>query len=443
MLGGKSVIGVMSQTSEATPWWSPFLRFAAKSDIGMRRTNNQDSHYEVPAASSRNWQTNGHLFIVADGMGAHAAGEYASGLATETIAQSYLRRSGEAPHEAVKNAILEAHALIRQKGAEDAAFHDMGTTADVLLLLPEGALVGHVGDSRVYRLRDHVYEQLTFDHSLLWEITRSGRIAKEKYPSQIPKNVITRSLGPVQRLTVDLEGPFPIQAGDTFLLCSDGLSGQVEDDEMGQILSLFSPAEAAEALVNIANMRGGPDNITVVIANVLGQPEIDDSRRIQKKEKRRPLSAAGLTTIIASLTLWFLFLVLAVTRTGSFLGIALSALAAAAASAAALRVNRKTFFSQAKPLTTTPFGRGPYVRVNAEPAREFAEKLIVSEQELFKVVERHSSEVKDDPGGKFAELHQRCIHGMSTGQYGEAIFAVVRLINMLMAKIKEDRPKAA
>ncbi len=443
MLGGKSVIGVMSQTSEAIPWWSPFLRFAAKSDIGMRRTNNQDSHYEVPAASSRNWQTNGHLFIVADGMGAHAAGEYASGLATETIAQSYLRRSGEAPHEAVKNAILEAHALIRQKGAEDAAFHDMGTTADVLLLLPEGALVGHVGDSRVYRLRDHVYEQLTFDHSLLWEITRSGRIAKEKYPSQIPKNVITRSLGPVQRLTVDLEGPFPIQAGDTFLLCSDGLSGQIEDDEMGQILSLFSPAEAAEALVNIANMRGGPDNITVVIANVLGQPEIDDSRRIQKKEKRRPLSAAGLTAIICSLTLWSLFLVLAVTRTGAFLGIALSALAAAAASAAALRVNRKTFFSQPKPLTTTPFGRGPYVRVNAEPAREFAEKLIVSEQELFKVVERHSSEVKDDPGGKFAELHRRCLHGMSTGQYGDAIFAVVRLINMLMAKIKEDRPKAA
>ena len=168
----------MSQTSETTPWWGPFLRFAAKSDIGMRRTNNQDSHYEVPAASSRNWQTNGHLFIVADGMGAHAAGEYASGLATETIAQSYLRRSGETPHDAIKNAILEAHALIRQKGSEDAAFHDMGTTADVLLLLPEGALIGHVGDSRVYRLRDHVYEQLTFDHSLLWAITRSGRISK-------------------------------------------------------------------------------------------------------------------------------------------------------------------------------------------------------------------------------------------------------------------------
>lgn len=428
----------MAQISETASWWSPFLRFAAKSDIGMRRTNNQDSHYEVPAASSRNWQTNGHLFIVADGMGAHAAGEYASGLATETIAQSYLRRSAEAPHDAIKNAILEAHTRIKQKGLEDAAFYDMGTTADALLLLPEGALVGHVGDSRVYRLRGNVYEQLTFDHSLLWEITRSGRISQEKCPRPIPKNVITRSLGPVNHLKVDLEGPFPVLAGDTFLLCSDGLSGQIEDAEMGQILSLFSPGEAVEALVNIANMRGGPDNITVIVANVLGQPEIDDSRRIQKKEKRQPLTVAGLAAVIGSLTLWFLFLILAMTRTGSWLGIGALALGAIAASTAALFINRKTFFLRKKLLTTTPFGRGPYVRVSAEPDRAFAEKLILSEQELFKIVQQRSSSVKEDLDGQFADMHRRCIDGMSSGQYGEAIFAVVRCINLLMAKIKEE-----
>ncbi len=101
--------------------------------------------------------------------------------------------------------------------------------------------MAHVGDSRVYRLRGGKYEQLTFDHSLLWEMSASGQFSKDSLPNLVPKNIITRSLGPHKNVQVDLEGPFPLEVGDTFLMCSDGLSGQVKDEEMGAILTRSLP----------------------------------------------------------------------------------------------------------------------------------------------------------------------------------------------------------
>ena len=112
-------------------------------------------------------------------------------------------------------------------------------------------------------------EQLTFDHSLVWEMTASGQY-NPNLPNLVPKNIITRSLGPHKNVQVDLEGPFPLEVGDTFLLCSDGLSGQVKDEEMGVIMSTMPPAEAAQVLIDLANLRGGPDNITVLIVRVTG-----------------------------------------------------------------------------------------------------------------------------------------------------------------------------
>jgi protein phosphatase len=146
----------------------------------------------------------------------------------------------------------------------------MGTTASVLVLVPQGALVAHVGDSRVYRLRGARIEQLTFDHSLVWEMTASGQY-NPSMPNLVPKNIITRSLGPHKNVQVDLEGPFPLEVGDTFLLCSDGLSGLVKDEEMGVIMGTLPPAEAAQVLIDLANLRGGPDNITVLIIRITGQ----------------------------------------------------------------------------------------------------------------------------------------------------------------------------
>ena len=192
-------------------WWEGSLDYAAISNVGMQRTNNQDAHIEVPAASKRSWYDRGHFFMVADGMGAHVAGERASEMAVHLTSQSYIKRTEQDPYSAIRDAIGDAHLQIKKQGEADDAFRSMGTTADVLLLLPEGALNATVGDSRTYRLRGGFYEQLTFDHSLVWELTRSEKIDPAKLPAKIPKNIITRSLGPSSNPRVDLEGPFPLK----------------------------------------------------------------------------------------------------------------------------------------------------------------------------------------------------------------------------------------
>ena len=134
------------------------------------------------------------------------------------------------------------------------------------VLLPQGAVAAHIGDSRVYRLRQNKLEQLTFDHSLVWEMKAAGQLtAEEEAQGKVPKNVITRSLGPYPECKVDLEGPFPISVGDSFLLCSDGLTGVISDAEIAAFMANMPPAEAVKVLVDLANLRGGPDNITVCL----------------------------------------------------------------------------------------------------------------------------------------------------------------------------------
>jgi protein phosphatase len=155
----------------------------------------------------------------------------------------------------------------------------MGTTCSALLLLPQGAVIGHVGDSRVYRLRGDEFCQLTFDHSLVWEMRATGQLDDddESLPG-IPRNVITRSLGPHTGVQVDLEGPFPIEVGDTFLICSDGLTGPLSNKEIATVLKVMEPEAACQFLIDLANMHGGPDNVTVVISKVVG-PEMATRQR--------------------------------------------------------------------------------------------------------------------------------------------------------------------
>lgn len=429
----------MSKQVDTAQWWSPILRFAARTDVGMRRTNNQDSFQAVPAASRRLWRERGHLFIVADGMGAHAAGELASRMATEIIAQSYLKRLDESPYDALKNAMLDAHQQIKRQGNEEDAFRDMGTTADALALLPEGALVAHVGDSRVYRFRAGVLEQLTFDHSLVWEIRRSGRLNDNSTPSYIPKNVITRSLGPTNNPTVDLEGPFPTKAGDIYLLCSDGLSGQIEDGEMAQILSLFSPSEAAESLINLANLRGGPDNITLVIANILGVPELEEVHAEEKGyEKRPPLSAFGWGAMAAALGVWLVWPIVFFSgvKMNSLLWILWGALAAAL-TGLFLYVARKTLFrSHAQRSAPNPFGHGPYTQVRGEPTENFAKKLLEIFNQLREAVKAQQRELDH---GRVDELEKRMVASTERGDYGDALWALIKNINLLMGAIQRKK----
>lgn len=234
----------------------------------MRRASNQDSLAVALAADDRDWRGRGHLFVVADGMGAHAAGELASQIATDSIPHAYQKRPDLPPCEAIVAAVHDANSRINAKGSNSVDFHGMGTTCSCLLLLPDGAMAAHVGDSRVYRLRGHTIEQLTFDHSLVWEMAAAGHANEEDVPAYVPKNVITRSLGPHPTVKVDLEGPLPIRAGDRFLLCSDGLTGPLSPQLIGMILASLPPEDAAQTLVDLANLLGGPDNITVVIAEV-------------------------------------------------------------------------------------------------------------------------------------------------------------------------------
>ncbi len=255
--------------------WDHCLEHAAVSDVGLCRANNQDAMAVVLADGQKTFAKRGHLFVVADGMGAHAAGELASKLAADTLSLTYSKRTDLPPSEALLTATRDANAKIHSRGTADEEFRGMGTTCTALAVLEEGAVLAHVGDSRAYRLRGDRLEQLTFDHSLVWEMRAAGSLSEEEILEHVPKNIITRSLGPNPTVAVDLEGPFPIAPGDTFLLCSDGLSGPVEDKEMGAILASMPPQQAVRALVDLANLRGGPDNITVIVVRVAGPQSVE------------------------------------------------------------------------------------------------------------------------------------------------------------------------
>jgi PPM family protein phosphatase len=262
--------------------WEHRLEHAALSDVGLRRKKNQDSLHVDIAADEQVWLRKGHLFIVADGMGAHAAGEVASRLAVDRISETYLRLRDCSPPEAIAEALRDANARVFIQGQANRGCRGMGTTVSALALLPQGALVGHVGDSRVYRLRGHRLEQLTFDHSVVWEICAAEGIPISDIPSYIPRNVITRSVGPEAEVEVDLEGPFPLQPGDTFLLCSDGLTGPVDDEHLGAVLGCLPPAEAVRTLIDLANYWDGPDNITAIVVQV-GGPAARNSKSSSPK----------------------------------------------------------------------------------------------------------------------------------------------------------------
>ena len=229
-------------------------RVAARTDTGRRRMRNQDAYVCDPP-----------LFAVADGMGGAQAGELASRLAAAAIEE---RTRGARGVEAVAALVREANARIYRRAAEDPAAAGMGTTATVVLVDEEdGTLaIGHVGDSRAYRLRDGALEQLTADHSLVAELVRSGRLTEEEAADHPHKSVITRALGTEPDVDVDTL-TVPIAPGDLYLVCSDGLTHMLSDGEVLAILAEArgEPERMAALLVDAANRAGGEDNITVIV----------------------------------------------------------------------------------------------------------------------------------------------------------------------------------
>jgi protein phosphatase len=336
----------------------------------MRRINNQDSFACLPAKSEERFWSRGHLFVVADGMGAHAAGELASQMATEKIAMHYFRSAGSDAVEALRAAVTEANSEIHQRGQSNPEFHNMGTTASSLVISSHGAHVAHVGDSRVYRLRRGILEQLTFDHSLVWEMEASGHADNGSWGSAIPKNVITRSLGPNASVEVDVEGPFPVEKGDRFLICSDGLTGLVEDVEIGTLMDCLPEDLAVRVLVDLANLRGGPDNTTVVIVRVDEDPPNGKGTVKPKRNKTQ----SPVTPVLPA-TVLFCFLGAAVLGVLESWGPMIVAIILGIIAAVVTGIQYQKHRGAFAPAPTASGGKGPYRRYDATPSGELYERL--------------------------------------------------------------------
>jgi protein phosphatase len=416
-----------------TATWQNCLEHVALSDLGLRRTNNQDAIAVAVASSKAAFGQRGHLFMVADGMGAHAAGELASKLAVDTVPLTYHKLTDRSPPDALRAAVEDANTQIHNRGRASPDFKGMGTTSTVLLLLPQGAVVAQVGDSRAYRLRGNRYEQLTFDHSLVWEMRATGQLPDGEVPAYIPKNVITRSLGPNPAVQVDLEGPFPLMVGDTFLLCSDGLSGQVKDEEMGTILQCLPPAEAARVLVDLANLRGGPDNITLIIVRIiapLAADEADDAAEVSLPPPAiRPVHPAIWTALgVLVLTGFFLLAM------GSpWLGLAGLVAAAGVAAAAVLR---RHVGQAASPWGGRPLGRGPYAVAQCAPDAALAEQLASLAREL------RDAAVQENWTVDWAQFNAQMDRGAAAGQagdYAQTVRQYCHSISFVMTELKRQR----
>jgi PPM family protein phosphatase len=229
---------------------------AVRTDTGRQRNANEDSFF-----------TKAPLFVVADGMGGAQAGEVASKAAVE----SFTRELPEAaPERLLEETIEKANRTIHELARKDPDLAGMGTTttAAIVDLEKETVALGHVGDSRAYRLRGAKFEQLTRDHSLVEEMRRKGQLTDAQAEDHPQRSIITRALGPEPEVQVDVQ-TVPAQDGDVFLICSDGLTTMLDDEQIGRILTRATSLEAAvRALVDEANRAGGRDNITVVTFRV-------------------------------------------------------------------------------------------------------------------------------------------------------------------------------
>lgn len=247
---------------------------AGATHIGQRRTVNQDAFL---------FDDDFGVYIVADGMGGHAAGEIASKEAVDTVMGMLLRekealarvRGGDISNEAMYAAVRAAESSVQAAtymvfglAQDDPSRKGMGTTVSCLVICGEVGITAQVGDSRIYLVRGHHATRLTEDHTLVaWQL-KQGIITEAEAAVSPNRNVITRAVGSREYVQVDMS-VFDVKRGDTFVLCSDGLHGYVVDEEIPQVLAKRGPSDAAEEFVRIANQRGGRDNITAVVVSLI------------------------------------------------------------------------------------------------------------------------------------------------------------------------------
>lgn len=234
----------------------------ARSDIGKAREINQD-YYSIPKS-----EDSLQLFILADGMGGYNGGEIASKLATES-AKSYIENNfdkiehnKEAILELIKSAIEYANMVVFEKSKQEPNLEGMGTTLDICFIYNNKVYIGHVGDSRVYRIRGEIIRKLTKDHSYVQQLVEDGKITREEANHHPKKNMLLKALGCMAYVEPDLRAR-NYETGDVLLMCSDGLTNMVEEKEIYRVVK-ENVETAPNVLVDLANEAGGYDNITVV-----------------------------------------------------------------------------------------------------------------------------------------------------------------------------------
>ncbi|MGA8102884.1 MAG: Stp1/IreP family PP2C-type Ser/Thr phosphatase [Candidatus Acidiferrales bacterium] len=249
----------------------PGIELANLTDIGCARANNEDYFGYAEPETDSEFQLRGRLIIIADGMGGHEGGQVASALAVNVLRQIFLEGPPGDPTSVLESAFLSAHATIQGQAIEHPELKGMGTTCTAALLRDGSLTYGHVGDSRLYLLRDGVIQRLTRDHSYVQQLIDAGVITPEQAKTHPGRNILTSALGAESAAPADIaETPMALQAEDILLMCTDGLHGLATDHEMAAIASQNKPPEACRRLVDLAKSRGGFDNITLQIVRIDG-----------------------------------------------------------------------------------------------------------------------------------------------------------------------------
>ncbi len=415
--------------------WEQPIRYASVSDIGFRRRNNQDTCAIRICSDPDTWRQHGHLLLVADGMGGHAVGELASKIAADTVCHTFFKLREVDVLSAIKQSLETANAAIHERGSLNRDFARMGTTCTSLVLCPQGAVIAHVGDSRLYRVRGERIDQLTFDHSLHWELIRQGKMRPEEAFLHDSRHVITRSLGPEPAVQIDIEGPHPVLPGDVYVICSDGLTGHVQDAEIGIIARELAPPDACRMLVNLANLRGGSDNVTVVVARVGGTVGDDDD------DSAPPPSGIrwGWLVTIWLLAIVFVSGVMAMIFEELITGIYLVAAAAfAAVGAFAVWLERRPRPNPAvvdADSSETAHWR-PYRTASAKPSLAFLTHLAGLSGELQRAAAEERWSI-DWPAHKLASAAAR--ESLEAQAFSAALAELAKVIDLLMAGLLQYR----
>lgn len=281
------------------------VTFFGKTDIGQVRRGNEDYFYNEQLSEEE------YLFIVADGMGGHLAGDVASRLGTHTFVDIFrsLRASGTHIMDSMLHAIREANSAIIKKSNADSSKRGMGTTFSALAIHGDRGYIVHVGDSRIYRVREGQIKKLTTDHTFVEKMVEEGRITELEARDHPQKNILYMSLGARERFIPESLDEIPVFDGDTFVLCSDGLSNMLTDQYIAEVCQRFTVDEAVIRMVETANRQGGMDNITVQVVYA-GEPgDHSKTEPIQLPPRKSRIGAAIFLvgTILLVLLAIFLF----------------------------------------------------------------------------------------------------------------------------------------